>query len=186
MFSLVFSMRAEDEALLRVAELMVLSARTAPKARGIDSLNTAIVYGEDKERLAKVMEELADELGQAFFKRDAQNVRQSSVILLLAVKATEPKRLDCSACGYKMCSDFEKVPKSMGRAYRGPTCAMCIIDLGIAAGSAAKTASILNADNRIMYTVGTAALRLGLIEGDVALGIPLSATGKSPYFDRKF
>ncbi|MEM2365908.1 MAG: ferredoxin domain-containing protein, partial [Nitrososphaerota archaeon] len=40
--------------------------------------------------------------------------------------------------------------------------------------------------NRIMYTVGTAALKLGLIEGDVALGIPLSATGKSPYFDRKF
>ncbi|PUA34394.1 MAG: hypothetical protein B9J98_00700 [Candidatus Terraquivivens tikiterensis] len=178
-------MKAEDEALLRVAELMALSARTAPKARGLDSLSIAIVYGEEKEKLAKMMEELADELGQAFFKRDAENVRQSPVVLLLAVKATEPKRLDCSACGYRTCSDFEKAPKSMGRAYRGPTCAMYITDLGIAAGSAAKTASMLNADNRIMYTVGTAALRLGLIDGDVALGIPLSATGKSPYFDRR-
>ncbi|MEM2909460.1 MAG: DUF2148 domain-containing protein [Nitrososphaerota archaeon] len=180
-------MRAEDEALLRVAELMALSARTAPKARGTDSLSVAIVHDEnDKEKLAKTMEELADELGQAFFKRDAQNVRQSPVVFLLAVKATEPKRLDCSACGYRTCSDFEKAPKSMGRAYRGPTCAMYVTDLGIAAGSAAKTASMLNADNRIMYTIGTAALRLGLIEGDIALGIPLSASGKSPYFDRKF
>ncbi|MEM0457105.1 MAG: DUF2148 domain-containing protein [Nitrososphaerota archaeon] len=176
----------EEESLLRVAELMALSARTAPKARGIDSVKIAILTDEEKNRLADEMDKLADELGQAFFKRDAQNVRQSSVVLLIAVKATEPKRLDCSACGYKMCSDFEKAPKSMGRAYRGPTCAMYILDLGIAAGSAAKTASILNADNRIMYTVGTAALKLGLIEGDVALGIPLSATGKSPYFDRKF
>ena len=58
------------------------------------------------------------------------------------------------------------------------------MDLGIALGSAAKTASILNADNRIMYRVGVAARKLGLIEGEVVAGIPISATGKSIYFDR--
>jgi uncharacterized ferredoxin-like protein len=42
-------------------------------------------------------------------------------------------------------------------------------------------------DNRIMYSVGKAALDLGLLgkEAVVAYGIPLSATGKNPFFDRK-
>jgi len=59
------------------------------------------------------------------------------------------------------------------------------MDLGIAVGSAVKTASMLNVDNRVMYSVGVAALRLGMVKGNLALGIPLSATGKSIYFDRK-
>ena len=58
------------------------------------------------------------------------------------------------------------------------------MDLGIAIGSAAKTASSLNADNRVMYTVGVAAREANLTDADVVVGIPLSATGKSIYFDR--
>ena len=42
----------------------------------------------------------------------------------------------------------------------------------------------LNIDNRIMYTVGAAAKKLRLLDSDIIIGIPLSATGKSPYFDR--
>jgi uncharacterized ferredoxin-like protein len=63
-------------------------------------------------------------------------------------------------------------------------CLYQAIDLGIALGSAAKTAGILNIDNRIMYTIGAAARKLKLLDGDVVLGFPLSVTGKSPYFDR--
>ncbi|MCL6650529.1 MAG: ferredoxin domain-containing protein [Chloroflexi bacterium] len=59
------------------------------------------------------------------------------------------------------------------------------MDLGIALGSAAKTASIFNADNRIMYRAGVAARRIGMMDADVVVGIPISATGKSIYFDRK-
>ena len=60
------------------------------------------------------------------------------------------------------------------------------MDLGIAVGSAVKTASILNVDNRIMFSVGVAALELGILKNsDIALGIPLSAYGKNIYFDRK-
>jgi uncharacterized ferredoxin-like protein len=58
-------------------------------------------------------------------------------------------------------------------------------DLGIAVGSAAKTASMNNADNRIMERVGLAAMRLGMMKSNVIYGIPLSATGKSIYYDRK-
>jgi uncharacterized ferredoxin-like protein len=48
-----------------------------------------------------------------------------------------------------------------------------------------KTAGLLNADNRIMYRIGPVARELGLIDADNVMGIPLSATGKSIYFDRK-
>ena len=60
-------------------------------------------------------------------------------------------------------------------------------DLGIAVGSAVKTAQIHNVDNRVMYSGGVAALNLGLFgkECTVAYAIPLSATGKNIFFDRE-
>ena len=58
------------------------------------------------------------------------------------------------------------------------------MDLGIALGSAVKTASEMNIDNRLMYTLGAAAKELELLDADVIIDIPLSATGKNIYFDR--
>ncbi|MGM0652445.1 MAG: DUF2148 domain-containing protein, partial [Bacillota bacterium] len=43
---------------------------------------------------------------------------------------------------------------------------------------------LFNTDNRIMYRIGVGALRLKMIAGEVAIGIPISATGKNIYFDR--
>ena len=57
--------------------------------------------------------------------------------------------------------------------------------MGIALGSAVKTAGMMNVDNRIMYRVGVVARELELIDADFVMGIPLSVTGKSIYFDRK-
>ena len=61
-----------------------------------------------------------------------------------------------------------------------------ISDLGIAAGSAAAVAADHRIDNRIMYSVGMGAIRMGCFPNDVvyAYGIPLSATNKSVFFDR--
>jgi uncharacterized ferredoxin-like protein len=59
-----------------------------------------------------------------------------------------------------------------------------ISDLGIAVGSAVKTAGIHNVDNRIMFTAGVAAMELGIMKGcSVVYGIPLKASGKSIFFD---
>ena len=70
--------------------------------------------------------------------------------------------------------------------FTGPNCAVRMADLGIALGSAVKTASLHNVDNRVMYSAGVTALALGLLEDcTVAYGIPLSASGKSIFFDRK-
>jgi uncharacterized ferredoxin-like protein len=53
-------------------------------------------------------------------------------------------------------------------------------------GSAVSLAADRRVDNRIMYTVGQAVLALGLFPPEVKMifGIPLSATSKSPFFDR--
>ena len=69
--------------------------------------------------------------------------------------------------------------------YSGPHCVMRMMDIGVALCSAAKTAGLLNVDNRIQQRVGAAAQDLGLIRADVVMGIPLGIYGKSIYFDRK-
>ena len=69
--------------------------------------------------------------------------------------------------------------------FKGPNCAFRLLDMGIALGSAVKTAGMLNVDNRIMYRVGVAARRLGLAKAQIVHGIPLSATGKNIFFDRQ-
>jgi uncharacterized ferredoxin-like protein len=74
--------------------------------------------------------------------------------------------------------------KRSGPEFSGPHCAFRLLDLGIALGSAVKTASILNVDNRIMYRIGTVARDIGIVDWDYIMGIPMSATGKNIYFDR--
>jgi len=62
---------------------------------------------------------------------------------------------------------------------------MRMMDIGVALSSAAKTASLLNVDNRVQQRVGAAARALGFINAEVVMGIPVSITGKSIYFDRQ-
>ena len=61
----------QTRAVLDTAARMCAAARTAPKTRGMDGLVTCVVTGEDKDRLAAHMRELAGRLDYAFFARDA-------------------------------------------------------------------------------------------------------------------
>jgi len=186
MCPVIQSKEGEKEAILEAAKLMLVSARTAPKSGGIDDVKTLIVYGSEKETLATEMEKIADERNMANFERDAKNVRDSEAVVLIGVKGTKSFGLNCGTCGYKSCEEFEKVEKKVGQDFVGPTCILKALDLGIALGSAAKMASVLNVDNRIMYRIGVAAKRLGMLpEATIVIGIPLSAKGKNIYFDRR-
>jgi uncharacterized ferredoxin-like protein len=171
-----------SEIFRTVAELMALSARTAPKAVGQDYVVTRVLTGEELERLAHAMAGYPARHGINVFALNGEEVRRSGAVLLIGLKSARPAGLDCGACGYSRCQDLP----ALGEAghFAGPTCAWRLVDLGIAVGSAVKTASIHNVDNRIMYTIGVAARKLGLIEAEIAVGIPLSATGKNIYFDR--
>lgn len=186
---IITSQEAEKSGILEVAKLMLISARTAPKScilRGTDDILTMIVYGNVKEKLATEMEKIADEREIPQFKRDAKNVRDSEVVVLIGVRGTESLGLECGGCGYSNCDEFENAKKKLGQDFVGPNCIFKLLDLGIAIGSAVKTASILNVDNRVMYRIGVAAKRLNLLpEASVVMGIPLSAKGKNIYFDRR-
>jgi uncharacterized ferredoxin-like protein len=182
---IISSRESEKEGIMRVAQMMLVSARTAPKTGGVDDVLTAIVSGNEKEQLANEMEKIAEERKLTGFKRDAKNVRDSDLVVLIGVRGTKKFGLNCGACGYSDCAEFEKAEKRKGQDFIGPTCVYKSLDLGIALGSAAKTASMLNVDNRIMYRIGAAAKRLNqLPEATVIMGIPLSAKGKNIYFDR--
>ena len=182
-------MTPESEAVVQVASFMALSARTAPKAKGTDTIRIRIVRGAAKNRLSAAMKRYGEEHGIGFFQRDAGNVRNSDAVFLVGCDGRVSAGVDCGACGYPGCAALVRAAgkaRKKNTPFAGPNCAVRMADLGIAAGSAAKTASLHNADNRIMYSAGVAAIGLGLLgEGcTVAYGIPLSGTGKNIFFDR--
>jgi uncharacterized ferredoxin-like protein len=183
------SSELESEGIRAGAAMMALAMRTAPKTRGIDALSTAVVLGPDLELLASAMEKKAEGKSTDLpgFRRDANNVRNAAAVLLVGVKR-DPKRielpLNCGACGYGSCAQLVASGAREGEDFTGPTCIFQAVDLGIALGSAAKLAAEMGIDNRIMYTAGAAARDLGLLDSDMIIGIPLSATGKNPFFDR--
>jgi uncharacterized ferredoxin-like protein len=74
---------SEREALLQVAKLMVVAARTAPKAQGEDKIKAAIVTSNEKDALANSMEQNGK-------TRDAKNVRDSEAVVLLGVEFGNP------------------------------------------------------------------------------------------------
>ena len=171
-----------EDILQMVARLMELSARTAPKTAGQDFIGSKVISGADLVSLADAMEGYGREKGRANYDRDANNIRNSGAVLLLSLEDAKPAGLNCGACGKDKCGEL--IARE-GAEFKGPLCAWRLIDLGIALGSAAKTASILNADNRMMYRVGVVAKKMGMMKGDVIVGIPLAATGKNIFFDRK-
>ncbi|MEW5919641.1 MAG: DUF2148 domain-containing protein [Bacillota bacterium] len=172
-----------QEILETVAGLMALAARTAPKAKGKDFLEIKVLKGEMLQYLADGMVRYAQQSNKPPFARDGENVRRSEIVLLLSLHEPQPTGLNCGACGFARCSDLKEQKNENGE-FTGPVCTWRQLDLGIALGSAVKTASLHNADNRMMYTIGAVARALKLIEGNLVVGIPLSATGKNIFFDR--
>ena len=165
-----------------VAELMEIAARTAPKSAGQDFVVTRVIEGQDVQTLAQKMVEFGQRTGKRNFDRDGNNVAASDAVILIGLKDAQPVNLDCGACGVEACTAL--LINSHEGEFHGPQCAFRLLDMGIALGSAAKTASLLNVDNRIMYRAGAVAREMGLLDADFVMGIPLSATGKSIYFDR--
>ncbi|MCL4466034.1 MAG: DUF2148 domain-containing protein [Chloroflexi bacterium] len=183
------SKEAEFAAVLDAAKAMVAAARTSPKTRGLDSVKMVILTGEDLEPLAAAMAAKQSQKAHPlpFFTRDANNVRASEAVLLIGVTG-EPKKpedpLNCGGCGHATCAEFLQQERLEGEDFRGPSCIFQMIDLGIALGVAAKVASEWGIDNRMMFTIGAAARRIGALQADVVIGFPLAVSGKNPFFDR--
>jgi len=176
---LINSSKAEETAILNLAYSVCAAARTAPKACGTDHLETAVLTGDDKDRVAAEMRKLAESVGEQgkHFRRDADNVDASSAVVLVGAKY-ETRGLGemCKLCRFENCGACENA---------GAACVFTSMDLGIALGSAVSLVADNRVDNRIMFTIGQAAARLGLLgEYKLIMGIPLSASGKSVFYDR--
>jgi len=171
------------ESLKIVVDLMAVSARTSPKSAGKDFVSIKIIEGEDIKKLADEMFKYGEESGKKNFDRDGRNVQNSPYVILIGIKDAEHLGLDCGSCGFETCIERDNA-LPIDSEFKGPQCAFRLLDLGISIGSAVKTASILNVDNRIMYRIGVATRKMGLVDWDVVMGIPISATGKNIYFDR--
>lgn len=161
--------------LLEAVGQMMTAARTAPKAKGIDIIEIAIVEGNDIKTLSDKTIELGIQKGYKFFLRDAENILSAEAVILIGTHQKE-QGLNCSHCGFPTCGDKpQAVP-----------CAINSVDVGIAIGSACAMAADLRLDTRVMFSVGYAAQALNLLEGcRTVFAIPVSASSKNPFFDRK-
>ena len=85
--SVLTSVQAEKEAILTAAKLIMAAITTSPKARGVSSVSSVLIQGEEKERLAKAMEDHGPQkkFNQDIFLRDAQNIRRSAAVLCITV-----------------------------------------------------------------------------------------------------
>lgn len=164
------------ELVLQAAHQMMVAARTAPKGKGVDIIEIAVVTDDDIPRLSDEMLKIAEETGFKFFLRDLNNILQADAVMILGTRQ-QVQGLNCCHCGYNTCASKPlHIP-----------CALNTVDLGIAVGSACAKAADLRVDTRVMFSAGLAAQRLGMLgEGcGCVMAIPISATSKNPFFDRK-
>ena len=160
---------------LDIVQKMCVAARTAPKGKGVDIVECAVVDGDEQEALACAMEAIGQERGHRFFRRDAGCVRRSQCVVLAGTR-TKMQGLNCGYCGFPTC----------GQKPAEAPCEINAVDVGIALGSAVSRAQLYGVDTRIMFSAGTAAEHLGLLGEGVGqiYAIPVSISSKSPFFDR--
>ena len=188
--------------------LISISVRTATKSGGVDDIVFLAASNQQKNKIAQEMinigidkakgktdKTIARAIKTSWFS-DAKTVKDSQALILIAVYGKRPFGANCGGCGFRNCAEFKAhIYSKKYTLVMGPFCIFKIWDLGIAVSSAAKTASMLNVDNRIMYRIGIACEKIkifnkGLSQKDITnrispiLGLPLSVSGKNIYFDR--
>ena len=163
------------EQVLHIARQMMTAARTAPKGKGVDIIEVAMITDDDIRRLSEHMIAMSEENGMKFFLRDADNILSAECVILIGTHE-QAQGLNCAHCGYATCAERPA----------GVPCAINSVDIGIAIGSACATAADHRVDTRVMFSAGLAAQSLNILEGcKQVYAIPVSASSKNPFFDRK-
>ena len=159
---------ARHEHILQAARQIMTAARTAPKGKGIDIIEVALITDEEIKQLSDTMIKMVEEHGMKFFLN-------AECVILIGTRE-QAQGLNCGHCGFSTCA---------GRT-EGVPCALNSIDVGIAIGSACATAADLRVDTRVMFSAGLAAQRLNWLKDcKTVMAIPVSASSKNPFFDRK-
>ena len=122
-----------------------------------------MLTGRDKEALADKMDEIGvrdfgKEKAAVWYGRDTANIRAAQAVVLIGARESYRGVPHCGLCGFGGCAACQEA---------GGRCAFTYIDLGIAVSSAAETAALDKADNRIMFSAGRAAEEAGYCGDDV-------------------
>ena len=166
---------SRHDQVLQIAQQMMIAARTAPKGKGVDIIEVAMVTESNIRILSDTMKQMYEENGFKFFLRDAENILNAECIVLIGTRE-HPQGLNCGHCGFDAC-DAREVCVS---------CAINSVDVGIAIGSACSVAADHRVDTRVMFSAGLAAQQLDWLDGcKQVYAIPVSASSKNPFFDRK-
>jgi uncharacterized ferredoxin-like protein len=182
----------------QVAKLMAAAAITAPESGGQlflagkpNFMETVIADDEDiRCDLAAWMRARGKERRERIWFRDAAAAEAADAILFLGLlPGWYPPNYDCGACGYATCAEFLHHTKTLRSQsadleFAGLLCNLRDIDLGIAVGSAAKTAAIHSIDCRCQTRVAVAARKTGLTRAVHSVALSLSMTHKAIGFDR--
>lgn len=93
---------SRHEHVLHVARQMMTAARTAPKGKGVDIIEIAMVTDGDINILSEMMVKMVAEHGMKFFLRDAENILNAECVLLIGTHE-QAQGLNCGHCGYATC-----------------------------------------------------------------------------------
>ncbi len=162
----------------QVAQLMAAAAITAPKSGG-----QLFLAGKPNFMETVIADDAATRRSLAAWMRARGKERRERIWFRDADAA------EAVDAGYATCAEFLHHTKTLRRAsqeleFAGPVCNLRDVDLGIAVGSAAKTAAIHSIDCRCQTRVAVAARKLGLIQADHSVALSLSMTHKAIGFDR--
>lgn len=162
------------EHIINIAMQLMIAARTAPKGKGIDIIEAAVITEEEITILSDRLKEMYKTNGYDFFLRDAESILHAEAIVLIGTR-NKAQGLNCGYCGFETC----------GEKLLSVPCAINSIDLGIAIGSACAMAADMRVDTRVMFSAGYAAQSLNwLTDCKSVIAIPVSSSSKNPFFDR--
>ena len=168
--------QARQQLVEEAARQIMITARTAPKGKGVDVIEVCMLTGEEICLLSDEMRRIGWQTDLKFFLRDADNILLAEAVVLIGTR-DHCQGLNCLRCGFAHCADRPS----------GVPCAINTIDVGIAIGSACAMAADLRLDTRVMHSAGMAAMNLGwpCAEAKNVLALPLSCKSKNPFFDRQ-
>ncbi len=167
-----------DNGVDLIAKLMTISATTAPKAEDLSFVEIQPLDEAEKEILVEELFQMAEEDEE--YSHIGEIISESDKVMLLGLEEHPPFGLDCKACGFKDCLEFSKVKTE--HIFQGPNCVYRILDLGIAIGSALKTADAHNVRADILIKAGLAAKHIGLSTSNIVMAVPIYIQGSDSFF----
>jgi len=161
-----------------VSNFVKITAERSPTFFG-ENIEIVLLDHAEREMLAEEMFQLSDEFKDELYSLEGDFIESSDKIVLIGLEDHPPFDIDCKACGYETCEDYQEAEEKVD-IFEGPNCVFAILDLGVVIGHAWNTIENYRLRPDISVKAGLAAKHLGLIESRVSLAVTINiGSGKS-------